>query len=193
MSISLALVLEQTLNGLQYGVMLFLMAAGLTLVFGIMNLLNLAHGSLYMVGAYLATAFTEWTGSFVLGVALALREVTLFIAGLEYSAVLHHHADPAADQRAHSDAKAVAFRAEHVVERHHALVHLKHGGVRGRHAHFRGQILTGEAGGIGVDDERADAAFAYGNLKLGGGYGQAIGFAQQVLQINSDFGRKYFS
>jgi len=70
-------VLEQTLNGLQYGVMLFLMAAGLTLVFGIMNLVNLAHGSLYMVGAYLATAFTEKTGSFVLGVALALPATLL--------------------------------------------------------------------------------------------------------------------
>src|SRR4029079_14342686 len=52
--------------------MLFLMAAGLTLVFGIMNLVNLAHGSLYMVGTYLATALPERTGSFVLGVALAL-------------------------------------------------------------------------------------------------------------------------
>jgi branched-chain amino acid transport system permease protein len=72
-----ALVLEQTLNGLQYGVMLFLMAAGLTLVFGIMNLVNLAHGSLYMVGAYLATAFARWTGSFVLGVALALPATLL--------------------------------------------------------------------------------------------------------------------
>ena len=50
------LVVEQVLNGLQFGVMLFLMAAGLTLVFGIMNLVNLAHGSLYMVGAYLAAA-----------------------------------------------------------------------------------------------------------------------------------------
>jgi len=76
-SITLALVLEQTLNGLQYGVMLFLMAAGLTLVFGIMNLVNLAHGALYMVGAYLATAFTEKTGSFVLGVALALPATLL--------------------------------------------------------------------------------------------------------------------
>lgn len=66
------LVLEQALNGLQLGVTLFLMAAGLTLVFGIMNLVNLAHGSLYMVGAYLATAFYAWTGSFLLGVALAL-------------------------------------------------------------------------------------------------------------------------
>ena len=52
------LVFEQLLNGLQYGVMLFLMAAGLTLVFGIMNMVNLAHGSLYMVGAYLAVALT---------------------------------------------------------------------------------------------------------------------------------------
>jgi branched-chain amino acid transport system permease protein len=66
------LVLEQTLNGLQFGVTLFLMAAGLTLVFGIMNLVNLAHGSLYMVGAYLATAFYNWTGSFAAGVVLAL-------------------------------------------------------------------------------------------------------------------------
>jgi branched-chain amino acid transport system permease protein len=66
------LVLEQALNGLQFGIMLFLMAAGLTLVFGIMNLVNLAHGSLYMIGAYLASAFYRWTGSFVLAVALAL-------------------------------------------------------------------------------------------------------------------------
>jgi branched-chain amino acid transport system permease protein len=66
------LVLEQCLNGLQFGVMLFLMAAGLTLVFGIMNLVNLAHGSLYMVGAYLATAAFGWTGSFVLAVVFAL-------------------------------------------------------------------------------------------------------------------------
>jgi len=76
-SITPGLVLEQTLNGLQYGVMLFLMAAGLTLVFGIMNVINLAHGSFYMVGAYLATALTEKTGSFVLGVALALPATLL--------------------------------------------------------------------------------------------------------------------
>jgi len=66
------LVVEQCLNGLQFGVMLFLMAAGLTLVFGIMNLVNLAHGSLYMVGAYLAVAFLKWTGSFAAAVGLAL-------------------------------------------------------------------------------------------------------------------------
>jgi branched-chain amino acid transport system permease protein len=66
------LLLTQALNGLQLGVMLFLMAAGLTLVFGIMNLVNLAHGSLYMVGAYLMAAFQAWTGSFVLGLLLAV-------------------------------------------------------------------------------------------------------------------------
>jgi branched-chain amino acid transport system permease protein len=74
---TVVLVLEQLLNGIQFGVTLFLMAAGLTLVFGIMNLVNLAHGSLYMVGAYLATTFVERTGSFVLGVALALAGTLL--------------------------------------------------------------------------------------------------------------------
>ncbi len=70
-----ALLFEQTLNGLQFGVMLFLMAAGLTLVLGIMNVVNLAHGSLYMVGAYLAVAATQWTGSYLLGVLLGLLGV----------------------------------------------------------------------------------------------------------------------
>jgi branched-chain amino acid transport system permease protein len=66
------LILEQLLNGLQLGVMLFLMAAGLTLVFGIMNLVNLAHGSLYMVGAYLTITAIQWTGSYLGGVVLGL-------------------------------------------------------------------------------------------------------------------------
>jgi len=74
---NLVLVAEQTLNGLQLGVMLFLLAAGLTLVFGIMNLVNLAHGALYMVGAYLATYFYQATGSFVLAVALGLAGTLL--------------------------------------------------------------------------------------------------------------------
>ncbi|MEX0301310.1 MAG: branched-chain amino acid ABC transporter permease [Leisingera sp.] len=66
------LVLEQILNGLQLGVMLFLMAAGLTLVFGVMGLINLAHGSLYMVGAFAAAAVAGWTGSFLLALAASL-------------------------------------------------------------------------------------------------------------------------
>jgi branched-chain amino acid transport system permease protein len=66
------LFLEQCLNGLQFGLLLFLLAAGLTLVFGIMDLVNLAHGSFYMVGAYFAATFVAWTGSFVAGALLAL-------------------------------------------------------------------------------------------------------------------------
>jgi branched-chain amino acid transport system permease protein len=64
--------LIQILNGVQLGLLMFLLAAGLTLTFGIMDLVNLAHGSLYMIGAYLAWTFISWTDSFVLGVLLAL-------------------------------------------------------------------------------------------------------------------------
>lgn len=69
------LMVIQSLNGLQLGVMLFLICAGLTLVFGIMNLINLAHGSLYMLGAYLAATFQQMTGSFFIGVLLAFPAV----------------------------------------------------------------------------------------------------------------------
>lgn len=69
---SFALVAEQVLNGVQLGLLLFLLAAGLTLVFGIMDFVNLAHGSLYMVGAFFAATFAQWTGNFVAGLALAL-------------------------------------------------------------------------------------------------------------------------
>ena len=71
------LVFEQLLNGVQLGVTLFLMAAGLTLVLGIMNLVNLAHGSLYMVGAYLTLAASQWTGSYAAGVVLGLAGTLL--------------------------------------------------------------------------------------------------------------------
>jgi branched-chain amino acid transport system permease protein len=64
--------IEQFLNGIQLGMLLFLLAAGLTLIFGIMDLVNLAHGSLYMIGAYFAATFAEWTNSFVIGAILAL-------------------------------------------------------------------------------------------------------------------------
>jgi branched-chain amino acid transport system permease protein len=63
---------EQFLNGIQLGMLLFLLAAGLTLIFGIMDLVNLAHGSLYMLGAYFAATFADWTDSFLLGALLAL-------------------------------------------------------------------------------------------------------------------------
>jgi branched-chain amino acid transport system permease protein len=64
----MTLFIEQCLNGLQFGLLLFLLAAGLTLVFGIMDLVNLAHGSLYMIGAYFAATVAAWSGSFGLGV-----------------------------------------------------------------------------------------------------------------------------
>ena len=73
----MTLFIEQCLNGLQFGLLLFMLAAGLTLVFGIMDLVNLAHGSLYMIGAYFAATLTAWTGSFLLGVAMALAGTLL--------------------------------------------------------------------------------------------------------------------
>lgn len=69
---TLILLIEQILNGLQFGVMLFLTAAGLTLVFGVMGLINLAHGSLFMVGAFAAAAVAGATGSFILALAASL-------------------------------------------------------------------------------------------------------------------------
>ena len=73
----MTLIIEQLLNGLQYGVMLFLLAAGLTLIFGIMGVINLAHGSLYMVGAFAGTWVAAETGSFWLGVPAALAAAML--------------------------------------------------------------------------------------------------------------------
>src|SRR5467141_1398715 len=81
------LLLEQCLNGLQYGLLLFLLAAGLTLVFGIMDLVNLAHGSFYMVGAYFAATFVALTGSFVLGAMLALAATLLVGMAVELIAI----------------------------------------------------------------------------------------------------------
>ena len=66
------LLLEQSLNGLQFGLMLFLLAAGLTLVFGIMDMINLAHGSLYMVGAYLIATVALASNSFVVGLGVGI-------------------------------------------------------------------------------------------------------------------------
>ncbi|MFP4032153.1 MAG: branched-chain amino acid ABC transporter permease [Desulfococcaceae bacterium] len=80
------LFLEQVLNGLQLGVMLFLMSAGLTLVFGIMGVINLAHGSFYMIGAYVGATVALKTGSFLLGLLAALPAAAL--AGMIVEAVV---------------------------------------------------------------------------------------------------------
>ena len=73
---TISLLIEQILNGLQFGVMLFLMSAGLTLVFGVMGLINLAHGSFYMIGAFAAAFIAELTGSFFIAM------VSSFVAAL---------------------------------------------------------------------------------------------------------------
>ena len=79
--------IEQCLNGIQLGMLLFLLAAGLTLIFGIMDLVNLAHGSLYMIGAYFAATFAAVTGSFVLGAILALVATLVVGMALEVIAI----------------------------------------------------------------------------------------------------------
>jgi len=79
--------IEQFLNGVQLGMLLFLLAAGLTLIFGIMDLVNLAHGSLYMIGAYFAATFAALTGSFVAGTLLALCATLLVGMAVEVIAM----------------------------------------------------------------------------------------------------------
>lgn len=85
----MALFIVQILNGLQLGVLLFLIAAGLTLVFGVMNFINLAHGVQYMLGAYLAVMFYAITGSSLLAVVLALLTALGFGLFLEFVIFRH--------------------------------------------------------------------------------------------------------
>ncbi|MFL5087517.1 MAG: branched-chain amino acid ABC transporter permease [Xanthobacteraceae bacterium] len=86
---SITLLIVQVLNGLQLGLLLFLIAAGLTLVFGVMNFINLAHGVQYMLGAYLAVMFYAITGNFLAALALALAASLALGLVLEF-AVLRH-------------------------------------------------------------------------------------------------------
>ena len=86
---STSLFLVQLFNGLQLGILLFLVAAGLTLVFGVMGFINLAHGVQYMLGAYLAVMFHRLTGSFFAAVALALAATLAF--GLLLEALIFRH------------------------------------------------------------------------------------------------------
>ncbi|MCB1482536.1 MAG: branched-chain amino acid ABC transporter permease [Rhodobiaceae bacterium] len=93
-----ALFAEQLLNGLQFGVMLFVMAAGLTLVFGVMGLINLAHGSLYMLGAFACAAVAAATGSFVLGLAASLAAAAIAGVLVETLIIRHLYARDHLDQ-----------------------------------------------------------------------------------------------
>ena len=94
----MTLLFEQLLNGLQFGVMLFLMAAGLTLVFGIMGLINLAHGSLYMIGAYAAAWTQIQTGSFLAGIAAGITAAALLGMALEAAILRRLYAREHLDQ-----------------------------------------------------------------------------------------------
>jgi branched-chain amino acid transport system permease protein len=84
-----SLLVVQVLNGLQLGVLLFLVAAGLTLVFGVMDFINLAHGVQYMLGAYFAVMFYGWTGNFLAALVLALLATLLFGLILEFAVFRH--------------------------------------------------------------------------------------------------------
>jgi len=86
---STTLLAVQILNGLQLGVLLFLVAAGLTLVFGVMDFINLAHGAQYMLGAYLAVTFYALTGSFLSALILALAAALAFGLVLEFAVFRH--------------------------------------------------------------------------------------------------------
>ncbi|NVK19498.1 MAG: branched-chain amino acid ABC transporter permease [Methylocystaceae bacterium] len=85
----LTTILIQLLNSVQYGLLLFLISSGLTLVFGIMGVINLAHGAMYMIGAYLAYAFVEWSGSF--SVALLLGIPVMLVVGIIIERFLIDH------------------------------------------------------------------------------------------------------
>jgi branched-chain amino acid transport system permease protein len=92
------LALEQILNGLQFGVMLFLLSAGLTLVFGIMGLLNLAQGSLYMIGAYAGAYVGARTGSFVVGGGAGIAAAAAVGMATEYLVLRRLYSRPHLDQ-----------------------------------------------------------------------------------------------
>src|SRR6516164_6048912 len=95
---SAGLVIVQILNGLQLGVLLFLIAAGLTLVFGVMDFINLAHGAQYMLGAYLAVAFYALTGGFLSALILALAAALAFGLVLEFAVFRHLYGRDHLDQ-----------------------------------------------------------------------------------------------
>ena len=92
------LIFETVLNGVQFGVFLFLIAAGLTLVFGIMSMVNLAHGSLFMMGAYIGSYVFQQTDSFALAIVVAIPFSLLLGIVLEYLALRTLYARDHLDQ-----------------------------------------------------------------------------------------------
>lgn len=100
---SLSLIAEQMLNGIQLGTMLFLMSTGLTLVFGIMNFINLSHASLYMIGAFIAASTIKATGSFMLGLVAGIAGTAILGMLLEIVLLRHFF------NRSHLDQVLVTF------------------------------------------------------------------------------------
>ncbi|MEY2683188.1 MAG: hypothetical protein RJA09_332, partial [Pseudomonadota bacterium] len=112
----LANFLIQLLNGLQYGLLLFMLAAGLTLVFGIMGVVNLAHGSFYMLGAYLAWSLSALLGNLALAIVVgALLSVALGLA-LEWALFRHFY------QRDHLDQVLLTFGLIYIFEEVRSLL-----------------------------------------------------------------------
>src|ERR1044071_865836 len=107
---SISLLIVQTLNGLQLGVLLFLIAAGLTLVFGVMDFINLAHGVQYMLGAYLAVMFYGLTGNFLFALILALGATLAFGLVLEFVVFRHLYDRDHLDQ---VDRKSTRLNSSH--------------------------------------------------------------------------------
>ncbi len=102
--------LIQLLNSVQYGLLLFMLAAGLTLIFGIMGVVNLAHGSFYMLGAYLAFALTSQFGSLTLAIIGGVALAVLFGLALEWLLFRHFY------QRDHLDQVLLTFGLIYVFE-----------------------------------------------------------------------------
>ena len=100
----------QLLNGAQYGLLLFMLSAGLTLIFGIMNIVNLAHGSFYMVGAYLAWSFTSYLGNFFVAIAVGSVLSIIFGVFLEYVLFRHFY------KRDHLDQLLLTFGLIYILE-----------------------------------------------------------------------------
>ncbi len=107
---SLASFLIQLLNSVQYGLLLFMLAAGLTLIFGIMGVVNLAHGSFYMLGAYLAWWLSTLTGSLTVAIVLGVALSVLFGLTLERLLFRHFY------QRSHLDQVLLTFGLIYIFE-----------------------------------------------------------------------------
>ena len=108
--------LIQLLNSVQYGLLLFMLAAGLTLIFGIMGVVNLAHGSFYMLGAYVAWSLATLTGSFTLAIILGVVLSVIFGLALEWLLFRHFY------QRSHLDQVLLTFGLIYIFEETRSII-----------------------------------------------------------------------